>query len=40
MDGSPFTLGSIFNKAIKTDLAGSEDFIWNLTYCRSNGLEN
>ncbi len=31
MAGSPFTLNSVVNKVIKTNIPGSKDFIWNLT---------
>ncbi len=37
LTGSPFTLSSIINKAIKTDIADSKDFIWNLTLNYSFG---
>lgn len=37
MAGSPFTLNSVVNKAIKTDLANSKGFIWNLSLNYSFG---
>ncbi|THH36329.1 hypothetical protein [Neolewinella litorea] len=35
--GSPLSLSSLINKVIQTDIAGSKDFLWNLTLTYSFG---